>query len=312
MTPSMNQSALPFDDIRDLIAIMPPALEAAASADPTETLELGRVGEFARFVRSWRGDRAIERPLVALFVGSHGDAPERTKAEGRARMQAISAGTAPVAKICRTADVALRLFELALDHPTGDIARQAAFDEAACAATIAYGMEAIAGGADILAIGAAGDGADLGAAAICFALFGGDPESWVAGAAGENDFGGTARRLAAVGERIGSTKDPLEILRSAGGREIAAMVGAILAARMERTPVILDGLAAVAAGAALFCLDASALDHCVAAQSPATGALHRVCGRLGKAPLFDLGVDERENCGAALATVFLKTASAAI
>jgi nicotinate-nucleotide--dimethylbenzimidazole phosphoribosyltransferase len=298
----MTLSALPFDDLRQLLGVLP---EAAASAPSLASL--GRVGELARFVRAWRGAAPIERPTVALFAGSHGHAPEATLAEARARMQAISGETAPVARLCRAADIGLRVFELALELPAGDIFREPGLEEVACAATAAYGMEAIAAGPDLLCIGALGPGAELGAAGVCHVLFGGEARLWAAGL----EDADAADRLERIGADRRSAADPLELLRRFGGREMAAMVGAIVAARMERVPVILDGLPAVAAGALLSRLNDRALDHCLAAQAGPAGALRRALDALDMPPLLDLG-SEAENCGAPLAALIVKSAAAAL
>lgn len=299
----MAASALPFDDIRQLLALAPAA--PSAPAPPSDAL--GRVGEIASFIRAWRG--GVERPMVTLFAGSHGFSPERTRAEARSGMEAITAGTAPAAQVCRASDVGLRVFELAVDHPTGDISRESAFDEPACAATIAYGMEAIAGGSDLLCIGALGTGSNLPAAAICFAAFGGALSDWIAPGSLQED----GRLLeAACALHLTSARDGLEALRRLGGREIAAMAGAILAARTERTPVLLDGYAAAAAAATLFRLDAGALDHCLAAQAPASGPLRAAFDRLGKRPLLDLCVDAPANCAAPLAAGLVRASAALV
>uniref|UniRef100_UPI0019534CEB nicotinate-nucleotide--dimethylbenzimidazole phosphoribosyltransferase n=1 Tax=Proteus mirabilis TaxID=584 RepID=UPI0019534CEB len=70
--------------------------------------------------------------------------------------------------------------------------------------------------------------------------------------------------------------DPLEVLRRVGGRDIAALVGAILAARLQRIPVLLDGYVVTAAAAILHALQPSSLDHCMAAHRSAEPAHGRV------------------------------------
>ncbi len=105
--------------------------------------------------------------------------------------------------------------------------------------------------------------------------------------------------------------DPLEILRRLGGREIAAVAGAILAARIERVPVILDGYVVCAAAAVVDALDPTALDHCIAGHRSAEGAHQAVLDRLGKRPLLDLGLRLGEATGAALAVGIVKAALAA-
>jgi nicotinate-nucleotide--dimethylbenzimidazole phosphoribosyltransferase len=104
--------------------------------------------------------------------------------------------------------------------------------------------------------------------------------------------------------------DPLEVLRRLGGREIAAIAGAIMAARMERIPVVLDGYVVTAAAAILHAIDDRALDHCIAGHVSAEGAHADVLRRLGKKPLLDLGMRLGEGTGAALAVGLMKAALA--
>ncbi len=104
--------------------------------------------------------------------------------------------------------------------------------------------------------------------------------------------------------------DPLELMRRLGGREIAAMAGAIVAARMQNVPVVLDGYVVCAAAAILHALDPRALDHCLASHVSAEGAHGEVLRRLGKAPLLDLGLRLGEGSGAALAAGIIKAALA--
>ena len=150
-------------------------------------------------------------------------------------------------------------------------------DEAACAATMAFGMEAIAGGTDLLCLGEMGIGNTTVAAAIYHGALRRRGAPTGSGAAPGVDDAGLcpqgrgrrARRSRCTGGHLG---DPLEVLRRLGGREIAAMAGAILAARIERVPVILDGYVVCAAAAVLHALDPAALDHCIAGHRSAEGA----------------------------------------
>jgi nicotinate-nucleotide--dimethylbenzimidazole phosphoribosyltransferase len=92
--------------------------------------------------------------------------------------------------------------------------------------------------------------------------------------------------------------DPLQVLRCLGGREIAAMAGAILGARMARVPVILDGFIACAAAAVLEKAAPGALDHCVAGHQSAEGAHARLLEKLGKEPLLSPAAGRRLRRGA--------------
>jgi nicotinate-nucleotide--dimethylbenzimidazole phosphoribosyltransferase len=231
----------------------------------------------------------------------------------RQMMENFTAGGAAVNQICATFDIGLKVFDLALDHPTEDITEQAALDEKAAAATIAFGMEATAGGSDLLCLGEMGIGNTTIAAAIYLALYGGKAADWVGRGTGVDDAG-LARKIAAVEKAVDLHRphlgDPLEVLRRLGGREIAAMLGAILAARLQKVPVILDGYVVTAAAAILHALDATALDHCLAGHVSAEGAHADVLRRLGLRPVLDLGMRLGEGSGAALAVAVVKAAVA--
>ena len=178
---------------------------------------------------------------------------------------------------------------------------------------MAFGMEALASEPDLLVLGEMGIGNTTPAAAIYHALYGGEAEDWVGRGAGVDDEG-LRRKADAVRAAVARHKahlgDPLEILARLGGREIAAIAGAILAARMRRTPVLLDGFVACSAAAVLQALDDSALDHCLAAHVSAERAHRHVLKLLGKTPILDLGMRLGEGSGAALAVAVVKAAVA--
>ena len=148
-------------------------------------------------------------------------------------LENFAAGGAAVNQICATYGIGLKVFELALDLPTGDITRAPAMDEAACAGTIAFGMEAVAGEIDVLGLGEMGIGNTTVASAIYAALYGGGGAEWVGRGTRRRRLrdgaqGGGGRRRACQ-PMAGHLKDPLEVLRRLGGREVAALCGAILA-----------------------------------------------------------------------------------
>jgi nicotinate-nucleotide--dimethylbenzimidazole phosphoribosyltransferase len=322
----MSATGMPFDDIRALIGMIRGPDEAAIAAvrarDAVLTKpagSLGRLEEIAAFIAGWQGKPkpAITRPLVAIFAANHGVVKQGVSPfpqdVTRQMMENFAAGGGAVNQICATFDIGLKVFDLALDIPTGDITEEPALDEKAAAATIAFGMEATAGGSDLLCLGEMGIGNTTIAAAIYHALYGGKAADWVGRGTGVDDAG-LARKVAAVEKAVAlhgpHLADPLEVLRRLGGREIAAMVGAILAARLQNVPVILDGYVVTAAAAILHALDASALDHCLAGHMSAEGAHAEVLRRLGLKPVLDLGMRLGEGSGAALAVSIVKAAVA--
>jgi nicotinate-nucleotide--dimethylbenzimidazole phosphoribosyltransferase len=322
----MNVSTRPFDDIRALVGAAPKPDAAALAAVRARDVRLakpagslGRLEEIVEWLAAWQGAARphVEAPLVAVFAGAHGVVARGVSPFPPSATQAMvanfSSGGAAINQICKTFDISLKVFELALERPTGDITQEPALDEKACAATMAFGMEALASRPDLLCVGEMGVGAATVAAAIYHALYGGKAEDWVGRGAGVDDAGlkrkAEAVRAAAARHRE-HLGDPLEVLRRLGGREIAAIAGAILAARLQRVPVLLDGFVVCSAAAVLHALDASALDHCLAAHVSAESAHAEALRRLGKTPLLDLGMRLGEGSGAALAVGIVRCAVA--
>lgn len=317
-------TGLPFDDMRALFKAMPQGnFENAALARAHETQltkppgALGKLEAISEWMATWQATYPprADRTIVAVFAGNHGVVAQGVAAYPQAvtaQMVAnFQSGGAAVNQICKTFDLGLKVFELALELPTADITQDAALSEQECAATFAYGMEAIAGGCDLLCIGEMGIGNTTIAAAIAHGLFGGAPEDWVGPGTGV-DIQGLRRKADAVRRAIAlhaaHLNDPLEVLRRLGGREISAMAGAIMAARMERVPVVIDGYVATAAAAVLFAIDPGALDHCMVAHCSAEPAHKALLQKINKQPLLDLGMCLGEASGAALAAGLVKAA----
>ena len=322
MPPEIN----PFEEIRMLFAGLPaPSLEAAAAVRARDAQltkppgALGRLEEIVEFLAAWQGkaEPEINRPLVAVFAGNHGVVGRGVSAfpleVTRQMVENFTSGGAAINQLCKSFGLGLKVFELALDLPTRDFTQEPAMTEAEGAATLAYGMEAIDGGVDLLAPGEMGIGNTTSAAAIYTALYGGPASRWAGRGTGVDDAG-LARKIAAIDAALAlhgrHLADPLEILRRLGGREIAGVMGAILAARRAKIPVVLDGYVACAAAALLHALSEDAIAHCLAGHVSAEGAHAEVLARLGKKPLLDLGMRLGEGSGAALAVGVIKAALA--
>ncbi len=280
---------------------------------------LGRLEEIVEFLAAWQGRAmpSLERARVLVFAGNHGVVERGISAYPASVTEAMvanfAASGAAINQICTTFNVDLNVIAIDLDRPTQDFMEGAAMSEAAAIASFARGMAAVPDGTDLVAIGEMGIGNTTSAAAIYCALYGGKAGFWAGRGTGLDDPG-LARKIAAIEAAIawhrGELTDPLEVLRRLGGYEIAAMEGAIVAARLKRAPVLLDGYVAGAAAAILHAQDESAIAHCLAAHVAAEGAHADVLARLGKRPLLDLGMRLGEASGAALAVGLVKAALA--
>jgi nicotinate-nucleotide--dimethylbenzimidazole phosphoribosyltransferase len=315
-----------FSDIRRILDALPPPSHESAEAVRARQAELtkpfgslGRLEEIAAFLAQWQGRAmpTLAQPLVLVFAGNHGVVARGVSAYPASVTQAMvanfAAGGAAINQICTSFGLSLAIVDLDLDRPTEDFTEQPAMEEATLLTYFLRGMDAVAPGTDLLCVGEMGIGNSTSAAAIYCALYGGKAADWVGRGAGVDDRG-LARKIESIDAAIALHKealaDPLEVLRRLGGHEIAAMAGAIVAARLARIPVILDGYIACAAAAILAAHSSQAIDHCLAGHLSGDGAHREVLARLGKRPLLDLGLRLGEGSGAALAAGVVKAALA--
>ncbi|ABF63311.1 Nicotinate-nucleotide-dimethylbenzimidazole phosphoribosyltransferase [Ruegeria sp. TM1040] len=278
---------------------------------------LGQLEEIAIWYGSWRGTARpeVRAPQVIVFAGNHGVTARGVSAfpaEVTVQMVAnFKAGGAAINQLAQLADARMDVHALELDRPTADFTQGPAMSEEDLLAALRTGWNAVDPASDVLVVGEMGIGNTTSAAAICHALYGGEPGDWTGRGTGVDDEG-LALKTAVIAEAVAlhGSRDGLEVLRCLGGREIAAMAGAIAAARVLRIPVILDGFICCAAAASLARLHDQALDHAVAGHQSAEGGHQALLARLGKAPLLSLGLRLGEGSGAALAIQVLKGALA--
>lgn len=278
---------------------------------------LGRLEDLAIWYAGWRGtDRPVlDAPQVVVFAGNHGVCAQGVSAfppEVTVQMVAnFEMGGAAINQLSKAFGATMTVHALDLDRPTQDFTSAPAMTETEVVSALATGWTAVDPAADLLVTGEMGIGNTTSAAALANALFGGTAADWTGRGTGVDDAG-LARKtdVVARGVALHSTTDPLEALRCLGGREIAAMAGAIAAARHHSVPVILDGFICSSAAAVLHCAADGALDHAVAGHLSAEGSHQRLLDELGKEPLLSLGLRLGEGSGAALAIGVLKGAVA--
>jgi len=321
-----GKPAASLAEIRNLMAELPgPDLAAGSACATREAVltkppgALGRLEELSQWLCVWQGRHPpqIDRPRVAVFAGNHGVAARGVSAypaEVTKQMVAnFIAGGAAINQLCIAADAELRVYEMDLDSPTADFSQGSALSEEDCVKAFAFGMMAVEPGLDLLCLGEMGIANTTSAAALCCGLYGGGAAEWVGpgtgvvGAALDN-------KIAVVDQAMALHRpafdDPFEVMRRVGGRELAAIAGAVIAARMAHVPVLLDGFACTAAAAVLERARPQALDHCLVAHCSAEPGHRRLLERLGRTPLLDFGMRLGEASGAALAISLLRSAIA--
>jgi nicotinate-nucleotide--dimethylbenzimidazole phosphoribosyltransferase len=315
-----------FSDLRAACLDLPsgdPA--AAASAARRETMltkppgSLGRLEQLVGWLAQWQGRAPpqLQRVEVLVFAGNHGVTQRGVSAypaEVTAQMVAnFAAGGAAINQLAEAAAATLRVIPLSLERPTADFTVQPALSEPDFLAAVTAGFEAVSPNCDLLCLGEMGIGNTTTAAALAAALFGGGGSRWAGRGTGV-DQGGLARKRDVVDQALSchaaALHDPLAVAAALGGRELAAILGATLAARRRRTPVVLDGFVCTAAVAPLQRLRADALAHALASHVSAEAGHRLLLDELGLNPLLDLNMRLGEASGATLAVLILRAAVA--
>ena len=280
---------------------------------------LGRLEELAIWLARWqrREIPKLERVTVAVFAGNHGIAARGVSAYPQAvtaqMVSNFAGGGAAINQIARLTGADLKVVPIELDRPTRDFTVAEAMDVDEFLAAVETGYRTVPPESDLLAVGEMGIANTTTAAMLCAALLGGGAGRWVGRGTGVDDAG-LARKAAtieaALGHHRGILGDPLKVAAALGGRELAAIAGAVLAARRHRIPVLLDGFVATAAVVPLTRLDAGITDHCRAGHVSAESGHRALLGELGLAPLLDLDMRLGEASGAGVAILLLRAAVA--
>lgn len=311
---------------RDLDTLPEPdwaAHDAARERQDTLTKPQGALGQLediACWLAGWQGQEKprVDTAQMAVFAGNHGVAAQGVSpfpASVTAQMvENFRAGGAAICQLCEVNDISLDVVPLALEQPTADFSLESAMSGAECRAAIAQGRAAVRSGIDILLVGEMGIANTTAAAALCHVLLGQDARDWCGPGTGL-DSQGVQRKAEVVAKaaalHIPEIRHPFDALRRLGGRELAAIAGAILEARKRRMPVLLDGYVCWAAALVLERAKPGALDHCLAGHVSAEPAHAQLLKILGKTPLLDLGMRLGEGTGAAVALGILRCAVAA-
>lgn len=315
-----------FSEIRMAAAGLPCAdSESIAAAQMRDSVltkpagSLGRLESAVFHLAGWqhRAVPQLDTIHILIFAGNHGVTAQGVSAFPAAVTAQMVAnfhrGGAAINQLARLHNAALSVIPLELERPTADFTLGPAMSEPECLAAINAGADAVPESCDLLLLGEMGIGNTTAAAALAAALLGGDGQAWVgpgtgvAGALLANKIRVVDRALALHSQASG---DPLQALRCLGGREQAALFGALLEARRRSLPVLLDGFVVGAAAAVLARLNDDGLDHCLAGHVSAEPGHRRLLELLGKTALLDVGMRLGEASGAAVALGIMRAALA--
>lgn len=315
-----------FSELRAACLDLPHGNQAASSAvaarEATLTKpprSLGRLEDLVAWLALWQGfaPPRLERVEILVFAGNHGVTRlgvSAYPAEVTAQMVAnFSSGGAAINQLARASGAALRVMPLALDEPTADFTERPALSEDEFLDAISAGYRAVSADCNLICLGEMGIGNTTAAAAIAAALFGGGGARWAGRGTGVDEAGLTRKRATidrALSRHRDALHEPLRVAAALGGRELAAIMGAVLAARRLRIPVLLDGFVCTAAVAPLAKLRADALAHTLAAHVSAEAGHRLLLDELKLKPLLDLDMRLGEASGAALALNIMRAALA--
>ncbi len=303
----------------DLAAVAAVTQRAGQVLRPRGAFE--RLDQVAAWLAGWQRTThpAVTRPSLLLAAADHGvtahDVSAYPATVTQAMVDAITRGVATSSVLARQVGVEVRVLDVGVGVPTGDLTHEPALTPERFAQAVAAGRMAVAQlDCDLLVLGEMGIGNTTAAAAVAAALVGGDPADWVGPGTGLDEAGLARKRavVAAACTRLPDDAAPWEILRQVGGAELATLAGACAEARLRSIPVVLDGFVVTAAVTALEMAVPGALAHCVAGHCSPEPGHRRLLDRLGLTPLLDLGLRLGEGSGALLAVPLLRAAAAAV
>ena len=306
----MTKPDNPFQDLLSLLNDLPETDSCAVKAANKAIASIsdrsgpsGRLGGIYAWLAGWQ---AAKQPKsaeahICLFAASHekGASSEKLKVV----LEQASQGQSAVNALCKSQGLGLRVLEMALDLPVNSPVSGAINTERDAMAAIAFGMESTASGGDIIALGDIAYGNEANSLAILSALLGDSPQHWAGHKMPTEILDHADECLKAHPD---AANDGLQALCAFGGREVAAMIGGIIAARSQRIPIVLDGWSALAAATILKSLKNDSIDHCLAASS-SSSAQAKAWETIGLLPMLNLEMDMGQGCGAALAIGVIKS-----
>ncbi len=278
---------------------------------------LGKLEEIAVWASAWQRQHPpkFEKPQVAIFAGNHGVCAKGVSAfppEVTVQMVAnFDTNGAAINQLANQYGASFSVWPLELNTPTADFTENPAMSEEEMLTAVNIGWKAVEAGSDFLVVGEMGIGNTTVASALAAALFGGNGTDWAGPGTGigPDGMGRKADAIdAGLKRHADILGDPLKVMQHLGGRELAAMLGAVLAARFKNVPVVLDGFVTCAAIAPLFKLNEKALDHCIVGHGSAEPGHMKLLQHLKQQPLLSLSMRLGEGSGAAVALGIVQSA----
>ncbi|GAB05599.1 nicotinate-nucleotide--dimethylbenzimidazole phosphoribosyltransferase [Gordonia amarae] len=296
---------------------------------------LGRLEELGNWVAACQGicpPRPLRSPRVVVFAGDHGVARDGVSAyppEVTAQMVAnIGGGGAAINVLARRAGATVHVADISVDADTdpavaafkvrrscGDlrVTDTLTIDEArqALAAGRAIADSLVDAGADLLIAGEMGIGNTTPASVLIGTITSREPVEVVGRGSGIDDAG-WIRKTAAIRDGMRRVRphrhDPLTMLATVAGADLAAMAGFLAQAAVRRTPVIVDGVIVTATALVAEQLAPGAVQWWVAGHRSVEPAHAAALEHLDLEPIMEMSMRLGEGTGAVLALPVVQSA----
>jgi nicotinate-nucleotide--dimethylbenzimidazole phosphoribosyltransferase len=348
VSPSASEGGGHFDRAAATVGSLDQAAAAEAAAHHRRLTKprgsLGRLEDAGVRLAAMAGTcpPPIPEPAtVAVFAADHGVHAEGVTPwpqEVTAQMVAnFCAGGAAISVLARQAgarvvvvdvgvaghlDPAPGLVDRKVRPGTANLAREPAMSVGDARQALDVGAqvaaEAVEAGARCLLTGDMGIANTTPSAALIAALTGRSPVEVTGRGTGVDDAT-LAHKVAVVEAGLARARadgtvgsgvlDPLAVLASIGGLEIAALAGFVVGGAAGRVPVLVDGVIALAGVLVAQALAPGAVAYCVAGHRSTEPGASAALAHLGLEPLLDLGLRLGEGTGACLALPLLQASA---
>ena len=313
------------DDVSTIAAEVPWPDHEAEQAARERRSTLGELDGLAEWLAGTQGvypPRDPERVRALVFAADHGIAAAGVSAAAPDAtpgwVSAVADGGAVLNVLAELAGATVRVVDAGVGRPGGRIDREDALTADDVDAAIRAGVEVaddeIDSGTDLIVVGDLGVGATTIAAVLVSVITNTEPVKVVGRGSGIDDNAWMRKTTAVRDARLRAWEHraaPVELLATAGGADLAAMVGFLVRAAARRTPVLLDGVVAAAAALVVQELQPRCVRWWRAAQRTSEPAQAVALRRLGLEPILDLGVEAGDGTGGLLAVPVLRAAARA-
>ncbi len=298
---------------------------------------LGRLETLALQIGRIQGTTSpqLQNPAMLVFAGDHGITAEGVSpypSEVTAQMVLnFLGGGAAINVFCRQHGIVLKVVDAGVasdlpEHPelvqakvrpgTRNFLHEPALTAEEVTTALERGAALVRelrdSGSNVIGFGEMGIGNTSVAAALMQRLTGIPIADCVGRGTGLDDAG-LAKKCEVLGnalERHAKAREPLEVLATFGGCEIAMMTGAMLEAAQSGMLLLVDGFIATAAFLVAFQMHPEILDYAVFAHQSDEQGHRRLLEFLRAEPLLKLGMRLGEGTGAALALPLAQSAVA--